>query len=186
MNSTSPTLSPRRDSSSSESVSTHGYRAQQRKFSFPTSLPSNFLGFESTGLSARRRLSNVSDAVTRKLSSTIGWKTGQKQCQEIVIVGKILCSQYIRSRLKRSGYLNKKCGLQRVRSAFSLGGVVFREVYPELLGLGVELERLHPKVYVNITRQATSYPGGRLTSEKDVGTILTAISRELLKNVSIY
>lgn len=136
------------------------------------------------GLSARRRFSNVSDAVTRKLSHTIGWKTGQMQCEEIVTVGKSLCSQYIRSRLRRSGFLNKKCGLQRLRSAVSLPcGEVFREVYPELLGLGLELERLHPKVYVNVTRQASSVPGGRLTSVKQAGAILTAVSRELLKNV---
>lgn len=106
-------------------------------------------------------------------------------CQEIVTIGKSLCSQYIRSRLKRSGYLNKKCGLQRLRSAVSLpGGIVFREVFPELLGLGIELERMHPKLYVNVTRQASTAPGGRLTSDKEAGAVLTAVSRELLKQVS--
>ena len=173
-----PSLSVRRGSTAN--LQPNSNNVQLRKFSFPTALPSNFLGLEST---AKRRFSSVSDAVTRKLSSTIGWKNGQKQCQEIVLVGKSLCSQYIRSRLKRSGFLNKKCSLQRVRSAVNIGGLVFREVYPELLGLGVELERLHPKVYVNIIRQACSIPGGRLTSEKEVGVILTTISRELLKNV---
>ncbi|KAK6622965.1 hypothetical protein RUM43_008817 [Polyplax serrata] len=177
-----PSVPSRRSSTLSTSGPISSGTLQQRKFSFPTALPGNFLGIETTGISARRRFSNVSDAVTRKLSNTIGWKTSQKQCREIVTVGKSLCSQYIRNRLKRSGYLNKKCGLQRVRSAISLGGVVFREVYPELVGLGVELERLHPKVYANITRQASTFPGGRLSSEKEVGAILTAVSRELLKN----
>lgn len=111
----------------------------------------------------------------------------QVPCQEIVQIGRSLCSQYIRSRLKRSGFLNKKCGLQRLRSAVSLPcGVVFREVFPELLGLGLELERLHPKLYSNVVRQASSAPGGRLTNDKEAGAVLSAISRELLKQVKSH
>lgn len=178
----------RRGSNFSVSLQPSIQLLQKRKFSFPAALPSNFLGLEgaSVGGSARRRFSNVSDAVTRKLSSTIRWRTSEAQCQEIVTVGKSLCSQYIRSRLRRSGYLNKKCGLQRLRSAVSLsGGVLFREVFPDLLGLGVELERMHPKLYINVMRQASSVPGGRITSDKEPGTVLTAVYRELLKTVSV-
>ncbi|KAL0274203.1 UNVERIFIED_CONTAM: hypothetical protein PYX00_006682 [Menopon gallinae] len=174
----------RRGSNFSVSLQPSIQLLQRRKFSFPAALPSNFLGLEgaTVGGSARRRFSNVSDAVTRKLSSTIRWRTSEAQCQEIVTVGKSLCSQYIRSRLRRSGYLNKKCGLQRLRSAVSLsGGVLFREVFPDLLGLGVELERMHPKLYINVMRQASSLPGGRITSDKEPGTVLTAVYRELLK-----
>lgn len=171
----------RRGSTLSVSLQPSPQLLQRRKFSFPAALPSGLLGLEPT---ARRRFSNVSDAVTRKLSNTIGWRTSQVPCQEIVATGKCLCSQYIRSRLRRSGYLNKKCGLQRLRSAVALpGGVVFREVYPELLGLGVELERMHPKLYMNVTRQASTAPGGRLTSDKEPGAVLQAVFRELLKQV---
>merc|ERR1719510_2449218 len=65
-----------------------------------------------------RRFSNVSDAVSRKLSTTIGWRT--VSVQEIVNQSKSLCGQFIRIRLKRNGVQNKRMGLQRLRSMLSL------------------------------------------------------------------
>lgn len=63
--------------------------------------------------------------------------TLQIPTQDIVRQGKTLCGQYIRCRLKRSGLFNKKCGLQRLRSAASLPeGMIIREVFPELLSIG--------------------------------------------------
>lgn len=119
----------------------------RRKFSFPAALHSSHLlgdssslsanhqlsGSISPGLSARRRLSNVSDVVTRKLSSTIGWKSSQIPAQEIITQGKCLCGQYIRNRLKRAGMFNRKLGLQRIRSIVGTPTIqIMREVFPAL------------------------------------------------------
>ena len=166
---------------------------QRRKFSFPASLHSSLLGLTGgsggeggsavTG-AARRRFSNVSDAVSRKLSNTIGWRTAPIPTQEIVEQGKTLCGQYIRNRLKRSGVFNRKCGLQRLRTAASLpGGYVVRDVFPELASIGHELERMHPKLYTSVARQASPSPGcANFTSDKAAGVILSAVGRELFKS----
>lgn len=86
--------------------------------------------------SARRRFSNVSDVVSRKLSNTIGWKIPTPTpvpTQEIVTQGKCLCGQYIRFRLKRSGVFTKRLALQRIRSIVGTPSVhVVREVFPAL------------------------------------------------------
>lgn len=117
----------------------------KRKFSFPNTLlvagvvvggggGSASAGGESTGiLSARRRLSNVSDVVSRKLSNTIGWKAAPIPAPEIITQGKCLCGQYIRGRLKRAGVYNKKLGLHRMRSFIGTSSIhIVREVYPAL------------------------------------------------------
>lgn len=105
----------------------------KRKFSFPVALHSSSLLGDVSTLSARRRLSNVGDVVTRKLSNTIGWKVPPIPTQDIVTQGKCLCGQYIRSRLKRSGVFNKKLGLQRIRSIVGTPSIhVVREVFPAL------------------------------------------------------
>jgi hypothetical protein len=165
---------------------------QRRKFSFPASLHSSLLGLtgsaggeagNAVGGSARRRFSNVSDAVSRKLSNTIGWRSAPIPTQEIIEQGKSLCGQYMRNRLKRSGVFNRKCGLQRLRTAASLpGGYVVRDVFPELASIGQELERMYPKLYTCVARQASPSPGGgNLTSDKAAGVVLTAVARELFK-----
>lgn len=107
----------------------------KRKFSFPVAFhKSSLLLGESTTLSARRRLSNVSDAVTRKLSSTIGWKQPVIPTKEIVTQGKCLCGQYIRCRLRRAGLFNKKLGLQRIRSIIGTPSIqIVRDVFPAFL-----------------------------------------------------
>lgn len=105
----------------------------RRKFSYPVSLHASSLLSDVGSISARRRLSNVSDVVTRKLSSTIGWKSPPIPTHDIVMQGKCLCGQYIRSRLKRSGIFNKKLGLQRIRSIIGTPAAhVIREVFPAL------------------------------------------------------
>lgn len=106
----------------------------KRKFSFPVALHSSSLLSESSTLSARRRFSNVSDVVTRKLSSTIGWKLPVAvPTQDLVTQGKCLCGQYIRNRLKRSGLFTKKLGLQRLRSIVGTPSAhIVREVFPAL------------------------------------------------------
>lgn len=105
----------------------------KRKFSFPL-LNTTALLTEPNTVSARRRFSNVSDVVTRKLSSTIGWKLpAVVPTQDLVTQGKCLCGQYIRNRLKRSGVFTKKLGLQRLRSIIGTPSAhIVREVFPAL------------------------------------------------------
>lgn len=104
----------------------------RRKFSFPVALHSSLLLGENNAQSARRRLSNVSDVVTRKLSSTIGWKNAIP-AQEIISQGKCLCGQYVRSRLKRAGIFNRKLGLQRILSIIGTPSLpIVREVFQVL------------------------------------------------------
>jgi hypothetical protein len=65
-----------------------------RKLSFPASLQSNLLSLERA---QKRRFSNVSDAVSRKLSNTIGWaRPLTVPTSEVLHQGKTLCAQYIR------------------------------------------------------------------------------------------
>ncbi|KAI5704622.1 hypothetical protein M8J76_006485 [Diaphorina citri] len=170
----------------------------RRKLSFPASFHSNLLSLNSIGdqpggASSKRRFSNVSDVVSRKFSNTIGWRQ-QIPIQDIVTQGKTLVGQYMRCRLKRSGLFSRKCGLQRLRSVASLpGGFVIREVFPRLLTIGQELERLHPKLYSGVTRQASAHNGVVFITEKTVNSVLIQVARELsrqdltwAKVVSLY
>ena len=104
-----------------------------------------------------RRFSNVSDAVSRKLSTTIGWRT--VSVQDIVSQSKSICSQFIRMRLKRNVVANKRLGLQRIRSMMSLQAgsassqAAVSEVFAQLHLIGLELERIHPNLYISVSRQ---------------------------------
>lgn len=163
----------------------------RRKFSFPAVLQSQSLQSELGGsvdfgggpsltvATARRRFSNVSDVVSRKLSHTIGWRTAVPTDQ-IARQGKSLCVQYVRWKLKRAGAYTKKCAvaLRTARAAANpapedgsgVGGVgggyfipplqamaaatgtdhgdgMCREVFPAVLRVGIQLERLDPKLY---------------------------------------
>ena len=106
-----------------------------------------------------RRFSNVSDAVSRKLSTTIGWRT--VSVQDIVSQSKSICSQFIRMRLKRNVVANKRLGLQRIRSMMSLQAgsassqAAVGEVFAQLHLIGLELERIHPNLYVSVSRQVS-------------------------------
>lgn len=119
--------------------------AAARKFSASlAALQTTAVGLLSTDvaglLSARRRISNVSDAVSRKLSHTIGWKMPAVPSPEIIAQGRCLCGQYVRGRLRRAGVYNKKMGLQRMRSGFANGVTlaVVRDVYPALSCVSLE------------------------------------------------
>ncbi|XP_043275716.1 bcl-2-related ovarian killer protein-like [Venturia canescens] len=129
---------------------------------------------------ARRRLSNVSDVVSRKISHTIGWRSVSASVELTVSQGSSLCAQYIRNRLKRSGIFQRKLGLKRMRSAMLLpGGSVVGEVYPELTTVGSELEKMHPNLFTRIGRQIGS---STFTSEQSAAEALTDISREMLRS----
>lgn len=94
--------------------------------------------------------------------------------------GSSLCAQYIRSRLKRSGIFQRKLGLKRMRSAMMLpGGSVVGEVYPELTGVGSELEKMHPNLFVRIGRQIGC---STFSSEQTAAEALTDVSREILRS----
>ena len=111
----------------------------------------------------QRKFSTVTDAVSRKLSTTIwgltvgagsaiggGYYTGSGAAGttgtanphhvEIANQAKSLASQYIRSRLKRSGFfhLRKLVGLQRLRSLANIpGGLVICEVSAKIIVLSI-------------------------------------------------
>ncbi|XP_019552736.1 bcl-2-related ovarian killer protein [Aedes albopictus] len=168
----------------------------RRKFSFPANLHSTVLHGDppgsinagslqpsSTASLARRRLSNVSDVVTRKLSSTIGWKQPVLPSQDIITQGKCLCGQYIRCRLKKSGVFNRKLGLQRIRSIVGTPTIhVVREVFPALLSVGEELERMYPRVYNGVARQLSRIGRGELKTPETAPVLLSAIARDLFRS----
>ncbi|XP_018564679.1 bcl-2-related ovarian killer protein homolog A isoform X2 [Anoplophora glabripennis] len=150
----------------------------KRKLSIPVALsvPPNI----SEHAAFRRRFSNVGDAVSRKLSTTIGWRSaaGANPPEEVVAVGRALCSLYIRTRLKRAGVFNRKLGLTRVRSAVGTMpgcGTVVRDVFPGLQCACLELERMYPKLYTNVTRQTGFLHGN------GVSGILLAVGHYLLR-----
>lgn len=165
------------------------YPFQKRKFSFPASLHANLLGLpgkDKSGKDAKnsmRRFSNVGDVVSRKLSYTIGWKSlDNSPPQEVILQGRMLCGQYIKSRLKRSGIFSKKVCFYRLRSVIGTpSGTVVKEVTPFLMAAGVELERMYPKLYTSISRKASGSPGGVLVSDKTAAGLFAAIAQELLK-----
>lgn len=142
----------------------------RRKLSFPAAL-----SIESGPSNNKRRFSNVGD-VTRKLSTTIGWR---RPSEEVVAVGRALCTLYIRNRLKRASLFNRKLGLTRIRSTVSAipgsGGATVREVFPALACACSELERAHPKLYTNVARQAG------VGSDTGVGGLLAAIGHQLFR-----
>lgn len=161
-----------------------------RRNSLALSLHSNLAGFQPANNyeisplqvvgSARRRFSNVSDVVSRKISHTIRWRTVSASIELTVSQGSSLCAQYIRNRLKRSGIFHRKLGLKRMRSAMLLpGGAVVGEVYPELTAVGAELEKMHPNLFVRIARQIGC---GSFSTEQSASEAIVDVSREMIRN----
>ena len=169
---------------------TSGNAAQPyRRNSLALSLHSNLAGFAANNHevshfhvvdSARRRFSNVSDVVSRKISHTIRWRTVSASVELTVSQGSSLCAQYIRNRLKRSGIFQRKLGLKRMRSAMLLpGAVVVGEVYPELISVGAELEKMHPNLFNRIYRQIGC---GSFSSEQSASEAIVDVSREMIRS----
>lgn len=75
-------------------------------------------------------------------------------------------------------------GLYRLRSMIGTtsGLTIVREVSPFFIAAGLELERMHPKLYTGIVRQTSAAPGGVLVSDKTAATLLVAIGHEQLKS----
>lgn len=110
------------------------------------------------------------------------WKIREKN--ELISQGKCLCVQYIRARLRRAGVLNRKV-IQRLRSAnFEPTSNVVYEVFPALNSMGEELERMHPRIYTNVSRQLSRTPFG-LEDCDTAPMLLNLVAKELLKNNNI-
>ncbi|XP_076232793.1 bcl-2-related ovarian killer protein isoform X2 [Calliopsis andreniformis] len=161
-----------------------------RRNSLAISLHSNLAGFPVASNqdvspfhvvdSARRRFSNVSDVVSRKISHTIRWRTVSASVELTVSQGSSLCAQYIRNRLKRSGIFHRKLGLKRMRSAMLLpGGTVVGEVYPELISVGAELEKMHPNLFNRVARQIGC---SSFSSDQSANEAIVDVSREMIRN----
>lgn len=155
----------------------------RRKFSFPATLHSASLLEVNQPNSKRRLSSTVSDVVTRKLSYTIGWKASQIPASDIITQGRCICGQYIKRRLRRSGLFNKKLGFQRIRSILGTTSLeVVREVFPAVMVLGDELERMHPRVYTSVARQMARNVGNDFYSADTVTLLLSAVGRDLFRS----
>lgn len=230
----------------------------RRKFSFPAVLQSQSMqaelgvaafnsgsiaasgvGPSLTVATARRRFSNVSDVVSRKLSHTIGWRTAVPT-EQIARQGKALCVQYVRWKLKRMGAYTKKCAgaLRCARVAATMssvmqmadvnvggyfippqsgtGGMVLgnggdhhyqhqndgirREVLPAVIRVGLQLERLDPKLYGSaaddhdpssvtaaamsqrwLQRPSSSFYRRNMAVTATAADILVSVSRELFR-----
>jgi len=206
----------------------------RRKFSFPAVLQSQILHAELGGggpslavATARRRFSNVSDVVSRKLSHTIGWRTAVPT-EQIARQGKALCAQYVRWKLKRAGAYTKRCAeaLRCTRAAAATeadnyaGGYFIpppagvesgeggdrddelrREVFSAVLRVGMQLERLDPKLYaagagsthatgstaaaapqrMQLLQQRPSYRRRHSAAGPTAAVVLVSVSRELFR-----
>ncbi|XP_014204471.1 bcl-2-related ovarian killer protein-like isoform X1 [Copidosoma floridanum] len=130
---------------------------------------------------ARRRLSNVGDVFSRKISRTIGWRPNSVSVENTVNQGSQLCAQYIRHRLKRSGIFQRKSGLKRMGSAKLLGSdmALVNEVQHDLSAVGAELEKLQPHLFEKIGRQIGC---GSFDTEQRIVEALTDVAREVLRS----
>uniref|UniRef100_A0A182Q3H4 Bcl-2 Bcl-2 homology region 1-3 domain-containing protein n=1 Tax=Anopheles farauti TaxID=69004 RepID=A0A182Q3H4_9DIPT len=132
------------------------------------------------------------NAASSRLPTVVGWTNKRSPIhhlttsQDVINQGKCLCGEYIRARLKRSGLLTRK-NLQRLRNSMEHcsalgGGVVVREALPLLNGMGEELERMHPRLYTNVSRQISNEPWGELTEPDTVGYLLHVVAKDLFKS----
>ncbi|XP_038112897.1 bcl-2-related ovarian killer protein [Culex quinquefasciatus] len=130
-----------------------------------------------------------SETPTNKFTNVVGWTNRRSPIhhltttQDVINQGKCLCGEYIRARLKRSGLLNRKI-LQRLRSTMEFvppSCVVVRESFPVLNGMGEELERMHPRLYTNVSRQISLEPWGELTEPDSVCYLLHVVAKDLFK-----
>jgi len=102
--------------------------------------------------------------------------------EDIITEGKCLCGQYIRARLKRAGFLNRKV-TQRLRTILDTPATFStREIFPALNAMGEELERMHPRVYSNVSRQLSRAAFGELQCADTAPFLLHAAAKELFKN----
>ncbi|KAH8280225.1 hypothetical protein KR018_000088 [Drosophila ironensis] len=130
------------------------------------------------GLAAMTRAASTSSLA----SSTRTTTNYQEYKMEIINQGKCLCGQYIRARLRRAGVLNRKV-TQRLRNILDPGSSnVVYEVFPALNSMGEELERMHPRVYTNISRQLSRAPFGELEDGDMAPMLLNLVAKDLFRS----
>ncbi|XP_039955025.1 bcl-2-related ovarian killer protein homolog B [Bactrocera tryoni] len=120
-------------------------------------------------------------ASTNSLASTVTASNYQEYKAEIINQGKCLCGQYIRARLRRAGVLNRKA-TQRLRTILEPTSAVVYEVFPALNSMGEELERMHPRVYTNISRQLSRAPYGELVDGDTAPMLLNLVAKDLFRS----
>lgn len=122
-------------------------------------------------------------ASTSSLASSTRTMTNyQEYKMDIINQGKCLCGQYIRARLRRAGVLNRKV-TQRLRNILDPGSShVVYEVFPALNSMGEELERMHPRVYTNISRQLSRAPFGELEDSDMAPMLLNLVAKDLFRS----
>ncbi|TDG51154.1 hypothetical protein AWZ03_002517 [Drosophila navojoa] len=121
-------------------------------------------------------------ASTSSLASSTRTMTNyQEYKMEIINQGKCLCGQYIRARLRRAGVLNRKV-IQRLRNILEPSSHVVYEVFPALNSMGEELERMHPRVYTNISRQLSRAPFGELEDSDMAPMLLNLVAKDLFRS----
>ncbi|XP_054739413.1 uncharacterized protein LOC129245339 [Anastrepha obliqua] len=118
---------------------------------------------------------------TSSLASTVTANNYQEYKAEIINQGKCLCGQYIRARLRRAGVLNRKA-TQRLRTILEPSSAVVYEVFPALNSMGEELERMHPRVYTNVSRQLSRAPYGELVDGDTAPMLLNLVAKDLFRS----
>ncbi|KAH8398211.1 hypothetical protein KR222_002870 [Zaprionus bogoriensis] len=120
-------------------------------------------------------------ASTSSLASSTRTMTNYQEYKlEIINQGKCLCGQYIRARLRRAGVLNRKV-TQRLRNILEPSSYVVYEVFPALNTMGEELERMHPRVYTNVSRQLSRAPFGELEDSDMAPMLLNLVAKDLFR-----
>ncbi|XP_062132573.1 bcl-2-related ovarian killer protein homolog B [Drosophila sulfurigaster albostrigata] len=120
-------------------------------------------------------------ASTSSLASSTRTITNyQEYKMEIINQGKCLCGQYIRARLRRAGVLNRKV-IQRLRNILEPSSHVVYEVFPALNSMGEELERMHPRIYTNISRQLSRAPFGELEDSDMAPMLLNLVAKDIFR-----
>ncbi|XP_067626760.1 bcl-2-related ovarian killer protein homolog B [Eurosta solidaginis] len=114
-------------------------------------------------------------------SSTVTASNYQDYKADLINQGKCLCGQYIRARLRRAGVLNRKA-IQRLRTILEPSSAIVYEVFPALNSMGEELERMHPRVYTNISRQLSRAPYGELVDGDTAPMLLNLVAKDLFRS----
>ncbi|KAK9888716.1 hypothetical protein WA026_000943 [Henosepilachna vigintioctopunctata] len=160
-----------------ESIKSKGSRLTGRKFSTPAALSIDRL--QLPVVPNKRRFSNVGDVVSRKLSTTIGWRSSLPS-QEIALTGRTLCILYLRNKLKRTGLFSRKIGLQRPRviiGSLVISENITKDIFQCLNHACMEMERMYPKIYNNVARQLCC-----IEKMDDVMDIMIAVGHHLFKS----
>ncbi|XP_013772602.2 bcl-2-related ovarian killer protein homolog B-like [Limulus polyphemus] len=122
----------------------------------------------------RRKLSQV----THKLSTTIGWRVAVSQ-DDVINQAQSLCGRYLRSKLRSFGSVQKKLGLQRLRSLSKISSdPILIEVGEQLLHMTGILERQNPCLFHSVMDGVGIQS---LASETAMINLFRAVADEILR-----